>query len=255
MRRFALIGNPLSHSFSKAFFTRFFDEQNLADDCNYENHELNHPAQLHDLIQSDPCLVGINVTSPFKESIIPFLNKVVGVASEIRSVNTIKIIRNTRGKIRHTIGFNTDVTGFEQAIKKHLTPNHRGALILGTGGSSKAVYWVLKQLGMEVRFLSRETGKGISYSSVNRQMLSEFPLIINTTPLGTYPEVDAAPELPYDQLTENNLLFDLVYNPSETRFLRLGKNQGATTVGGYEMLTFQAIESWKIWNTRTDYES
>ena len=243
MRKFGLIGKTLKHSFSKNYFTEKFESLGISDICSYENFELSSIAEFPSLLQTLNGLSGLNVTIPYKVAIIPFLTDIDKTATEIGAVNTIKFSQNK------LTGFNTDVTGFINAIKPFLKPYHKGALILGTGGASKAVEWSLNKLGIEFMVISRNPGKDYAgYTSVDKEVLRIFPVIINTTPLGTFPEINSAPELPYHLLNGKNLLFDLVYNPPETHFMQLGKKQGATVTNGLEMLKIQAEEAWKIWN-------
>ena len=242
MRRFGLIGFPLTHSFSKKYFTQKFTEKGI--DAIYETYPIKDIAELGMLIKNNTELEGINVTIPHKQSVIPFLHSMSDVVNEIRACNCIRIRNN---KLE---GFNTDVTGFDISLTTHLKPSHNKALVLGTGGAAKAVCYVLSQKGIPWLQVSRNpTGNMVGYSDITATVISETRLIINTTPLGMFPDTDHCPELPYDAITDQHYLFDLVYNPSLTLFLQKGQQQGAVIENGYKMLVIQAEESWKIWNS------
>jgi len=245
MRQFGLIGFPLSHSFSKKYFTEKFEKEGWQD-CQYDNHPIDAITQLPDLLQSYPLLEGLNITIPYKEQVIPFLYKQSPVVKETGACNCIKI---ADGRLT---GFNTDVTGFELSLKERLAPHHKNALILGTGGAAKAVEYVLNKLGIAYRYVSRSPAEGrLVYEAVTPELLATFTLIINTTPLGTYPNINELPPLPYSALGSSHYLFDLVYNPAKTLFLQKGEAQGAVIKNGHDMLIIQAEESWKIWNDIT----
>lgn len=243
MKQYGLIGYPLAHSFSKKYFTEKFQREHIVD-CAYENFPLVDIDELPILLQSQKALLGLNVTIPYKESVFKYIDKLDETAREIGAVNTINI---AGGKLT---GFNTDVYGFMQSITRMLEPYHHQALILGTGGSSKAVAWSLKKMGIAFQFVSRnpEGPEEITYAEAGRQ-ISQSKIIINTTPTGMYPYIDASPDIPYEKLTASHLLFDLVYNPEETLFLKQGKAQQAKIKNGLEMLQLQAEKSWQIWNT------
>lgn len=243
LKQYGLIGYPLSHSFSKKYFTEKFEREHIMD-CEYENFPLAGIDELPLLLQSQQELRGLNVTIPYKESVIRYIDTLDETAFEIGAVNTIKMTD------RKLSGFNTDVYGFMQSITKMLEPQHHQALILGTGGSSKAVAWSLKKMGISYQFVSRKPDgpEEISYTEAGRQ-ISQSKIIINTTPTGMYPHISASPDIPYEKLTASHLLFDLVYNPEETLFLKQGKAQQAKTKNGLEMLQLQAEKSWQIWNT------
>lgn len=211
----------------------------------YENFPLSAIEDFTSLINSQKDLVGLNVTIPYKEAVIPYLDALDDTARDIGAVNTIKI---AEGKLK---GFNTDVFGFMQSIMQFVEPHHNSALILGTGGSSKAVAWSLKKMGIDYLFVSRNpaSGQEISYDALNQDVIRQNKIIINSTPRGMFPLVDDAPEIPYENITPSHLLFDLVYNPEETLFLKKGKQQQAKTKNGLEMLQLQAERSWQIWNT------
>lgn len=245
MKKYGLIGFPLGHSFSVPYFRKKFEKKGI--DAVYENFPIEDLSRFSSLIEHESDLEGLNVTVPFKEQVIPYLDVLSKTARQIRAVNTIRICRKD-GRVA-LVGHNTDLIGFRNSIKEHLQDHHRSALVLGTGGSSKAVMFVLEELGIKFQVVSRNQGEGlITYGDLNADLITDAPLIINTTPLGMHPQTDTFPDIPYTAITSNHLLFDLVYNPSETRFLALGKEQGATVVNGYDMLVFQAEGSWKIWN-------
>ncbi len=244
MRKFGLIGYPLTHSFSKKYFTEKFSREQIGG-CEYELYSIESIAQLPELLKQHPDLEGLNVTIPYKKLVIPFLSNASAAVMEMQACNCITI------KNEKLFGNNTDVTGFAKTFTPHLKSSHKKALILGTGGASSAVAYTLRQLGINYLFVSRNKGntnKVIDYKAVNEELLIEYTVIINTTPLGTFPDVESLPELPYQFITPNHYLYDLVYNPPLTSFLKKGKEQGAITENGSEMLVIQAEESWKIWN-------
>ena len=243
MRVFGLLGKTLKHSFSKAYFTNKFSELKLSD-CSYENFELNSISELQELLSSNPSIQGLNVTIPYKQDVIPFLHEQNEIVRNVKACNCIKIVDD---KLH---GFNTDVIGFQQSLKKLLEPHHRKALILGTGGSSKAVEYALKHLGIDYLFVSRSKKEQvISYNELTQEILSNHSVIINTSPSGMYQNVTEAPQIPYQFITSQHLLFDLIYNPEKTIFLQRGEQQGAKICNGAEMLILQAEESWRIWNS------
>ena len=242
MRKFGLIGYPLSHSFSQKYFTEKFQQLGITD-CKYELYPIGDIAAIGTILR-DPELCGLNVTIPYKQAVIPFLQGMNAIVEEIRACNCIKI---ERGRL---YGFNTDTVGFEESLVRKLRPEHRKALILGTGGASKAVEYVLRKLGIEFMYVSRNAGHGVlRYEEVTEDILRRHTLVINTTPLGMYPRVDECPPLPYEAVGPQHYLFDLVYNPPLTLFLRRGKERGAVIENGYDMLIGQAEESWRIWNS------
>jgi shikimate dehydrogenase len=242
MRRFGLIGYPLSHSFSQKFFTEKFQREHITG-CVYENFPIADISELPGILQQYPDLEGLNVTIPYKERVIPFLHHQDEVVQAIGACNCIRI---KEGKL---FGFNTDVAGFEVSLDKLLQPYHKKALVLGTGGAAKAVHYVLKKRGIEFIEVSRNPqGRNqISYADVDAVMHDHL-LIVNTTPLGMYPNVEEFPPIAYDMLTPRHYLFDLIYNPPATAFLKKGEEKGALVKNGGEMLVIQAEESWKIWN-------
>lgn len=243
MRRFGLIGYPLSHSFSQKYFTDKFRQENIRD-CLYENFPLEDIAGLPAVLAQYQDLAGLNITIPYKEKVIAYLHEQSPVVQEIGACNCIRF---RDGKL---YGYNTDVTGFQRSLEPLLLPTHRKALILGTGGASKAVEYVLRQKGIEYHIVSRspEGLKQVDYEWVNETNLQEHTLLVNTTPLGMFPNIDSCPPIPYQFLTPAHYLFDLVYNPPVTKFLQLGQERGARIKNGADMLVIQAEESWKIWN-------
>jgi shikimate dehydrogenase len=256
LQSFGLIGYPLSHSFSKKYFTEKFEKEQLTD-LTYHLFPIETIDELPELLKKNPDLKGLNVTIPYKESVIPFLDELHETAKEIGAVNCIKIIQDeSKPDGKKLIGYNTDAFGFRQSIKPFLETQHERALILGTGGASKAVHYILKSIGIDCYFVTRQkiidnqlvTKNEFSYEELNEYVIAAFKLIVNTTPVGTYPNVTDAPAIPYEFITPNHLLYDLVYNPPETEFLKKGKKMGAATVNGLSMLHQQAEEAWRIWN-------
>jgi len=247
MKKYGLIGFPLTHSFSKRFFTEKFEKENV--DASYENFEIEEISWFPEVVRNNPELIGLNVTIPHKQGVIPFLDELDEAAEKVGAVNTVKISR--QGGHIHLKGFNTDTWGFETTLKPLLKSHHTKALILGTGGASKAIKYVLNKLG--IGFISASIEElqenEIRYEDIDEKMLAERLLVINATPLGTYPKVETFPPIPYEFLTEKHLLFDLVYNPETTQFMEKGKNKGAVVKNGYEMLVQQALKSYEIWNT------
>jgi len=249
MRRiYGLIGYPLSHSFSRKFFTEKFSNEGI--DSEYVNFELENIAQLPHLIAAHPDLYGINVTIPYKEQVLKFLDFTDEAAARIQAVNTIKIIRSGHHVTLH--GYNTDIQGFQESIQPILQKHHQKALVLGTGGASKAVVKALENLKIETILVSRnpeEKGE-ISYNDLDEDVLTSYKIIVNTTPTGSYPNIEGCPSIPFEWITPKHLLFDLVYNPEVTEFLKQGKLRGATIKNGLEMLHLQALASWEIWNRK-----
>jgi shikimate dehydrogenase len=245
MRRFGLIGYPLGHSFSKRYFTDKFASEGM-EDCLYELFPIEDISLFPSLWETRPDLEGLNVTIPYKEKVIPFLD---GMSEVVRASGACNCIRRTSDGL---IGHNTDVIGFEKSLEPGLLPTHRNALILGTGGASKAVAYVLGRKGIAYRFVSRRRGGGVTdaliYAELDASVMAAHTLVVNTTPLGTFPATDTAPDIPYNLLTPDHYLFDLVYNPPVTRFLAQGAERGAETRNGSDMLAIQAEESWRIWN-------
>jgi shikimate dehydrogenase len=249
LKHFGLIGRTLSHSFSKKFFTTKFSNENI--DASYSNYELSSIEDFPSLFTNDVFLNGLNVTIPYKENVIEYLDELHPVADEIQAVNTILPVYNN-GSLKKLIGYNTDAYGFSQLIKPYLKSNHQKALILGTGGASKAVSYVLRNLGVDVHYVSRSESNAnsnvFSWDMVNNNMIKFHQLIINTTPIGMSPNIKEVIPIPYSAITNTHLLIDLIYNPEETQFLKRGKQQGARCLNGTNMLIHQAIKAWNIWN-------
>lgn len=247
MKKYGLLGYPLGHSFSRDFFNRKFQDEKI--NAEYVNFEIPEIRFAKEVILENPELCGLNVTIPYKQLIIPYLNELSDEAKAIGAVNVIRIGR--KGKKVHLKGFNSDVIGFVQSIQPLLEPHHQKALILGcTGGASKAVRYGLEtKLNLEVKGVSRRPSESsITYAEITPELLEDYTVIVNCTPSGMYPHVNECPELPYEALTSRHLLYDLIYNPEETLFLQKGAQQGAKTKNGMEMLLLQAIASWDIWN-------
>jgi shikimate dehydrogenase len=243
MKKYGLIGYPLSHSFSKKYFTEKFILESIKDVV-YDIYPLENINELPGLLKSEPALYGLNVTIPYKEQVISYLDEMSPVVEKIGACNCIKI---EDGKL---IGHNTDVLGFERSLLKKLKPSHNAALVLGTGGASKAVQFVLSKHGISFLQVSRaKSANTISYEELDQEIISTHPLIINTTPLGMYPNTESAPLIPYEWIGESHYLFDLVYNPVKTMFLKNGEQQGAEIENGSDMLVDQAEGSWAIWNS------
>ena len=276
MTTYGLIGYPLGHSFSRKFFTEKFEKEGI--DAQYLNFEIPSVEEFPEIIKNNPELRGLNVTIPYKQQVMQYLDDISEEAKAIGAVNVVRIerpspqpspimgretMRNAGNKpdglpikgdmsegLRGSlIGYNSDVIGFVESIKPLLKPHHKKALILGTGGASKAIrYGLEKKLGMKTLFVSRSAREGmITYEEVTAEVLKEYEVIVNCSPVGMYPHVDECPALPYEAMNENNLLYDLVYNPLETLFMKKGAEQGATVKNGLEMLHLQAIASWKFW--------
>jgi shikimate dehydrogenase len=247
MRKYGLIGYPLGHSFSRRFFNEKFEREGT--DASYENFEIEDISCFPRVITNNPGLNGLNVTIPYKEQVIPYLDELDPAAEEVGAVNTIKMIRKA-GKM-HLKGYNTDTWGFETSLNPLLKKYHTKALILGTGGASKAIKYVLKKRSIEFISASIEElhENEIRYEDIDEKMMKERLLIIHATPLGTYPKVDSYPSLPYEYIGSRHLMFDLVYNPEMTKFLEKGRQQGATVKNGHEMLMLQALKSYEIWNS------
>ncbi len=239
MQKYGLIGYPLRHSFSIGYFNEKFKSENI--DAEYVNFEIPSINDFMEVIEENPDLCGLNVTIPYKEQVIPFLDELDKDTAKIGAVNVIKIIRLPRGKVK-LVGYNSDIIGFTQSIEPLLQPHHKKALILGTGGASN--------LGIESVFVSRTKKESsyLTYDELTPEIMQEYTVIVNCTPVGMYPKVDFCPDIPYEQLTPNHLLYDLLYNPNETLFMKKGQAQGAVTKNGLEMLLLQAFAAWEIWN-------
>ncbi|MFK7933575.1 MAG: shikimate dehydrogenase [Saprospiraceae bacterium] len=249
MKKLGLIGYPLSHSFSVGYFGKKFEAEGITD-FQYDNYAIPTITEFPKLLKNDIELFGLNVTIPYKEQVIPYLDELDEAAAAIGAVNTIQI---KNGK---TKGFNTDVYGFKFALLNLLDKSYASAninqieaLVLGTGGAAKAVYYVLNELNIPFKTVSRSAKKGdLTYTKIDQQVIEKHRLIVNTTPLGMSPNISSAPDLPYEYLTAQHFLYDLIYNPPETRFLKQGKKVGAAIANGLQMLHLQAEKSWEIWN-------
>ena len=241
MDKYGIIGNPLGHSFSKGFFTEKFAREGI--EAEYLNFQIPEIGKLTEVLQENPELRGINVTLPYKTEVIPFLDELSDEAREIGAVNVVQI-RNG-----HLKGFNSDIIGFTRSIQPLLKPHHRKALILGTGGASRAIRVGLTRLGLEWKYVSRTPREGMfTYEDITAETLREYEVIVNCSPVGMFPKVDECPAIPYEFLTQDNLLYDLVYNPENTLFMKKGALQGTVVKNGLEMLHLQAIASWEFWN-------
>jgi shikimate dehydrogenase len=242
-KRFGLVGKNINYSFSKKYFTEKFSVS-LFDDCTYENFDIPSISEFSEIISKNPDIKGLNVTIPYKETIIPYLHKLSKNAAQIGAVNVIKITKKEKLK-----GYNSDYYGFQKALKPLLEIHHKKALILGTGGAAKAVAFALDKLGILSTFVSREANENtIDYNRINATTFDNYQIIINCTPLGTSPNLKEFPPISYDYFTNKHIAFDLIYNPEETVFLKKAKKKGAIIKNGYDMLVFQAEKSWKIWN-------
>ena len=240
--KFGLVGRNISYSFSRGYFAKKFENENL--NYSYINFDLESIDDLLNAINNTPNLKGLNVTIPYKEEVIPLLNKLNKRARKIGAVNTIQF------KDNKLIGYNTDYYGFKKSLSPHLKNYHKRALILGTGGASKAIAYALKKLNIEYTYVSRSKKKGVEYqySDLDDNIITKHQIIINCTPLGTFPDIDQCPSIPYMAITKKHVLFDLIYNPEQTKFLKKGHDKGATTINGLKMLELQAEKSWQIWN-------
>jgi shikimate dehydrogenase len=243
MAKFGLIGRHIDYSFSKSYFTKKFENEGLAH--SYQNFDINTINEFPEIIKSIEDLKGLNVTIPYKETVIPFLDKLDKKANAIGAVNTIKITK--KGKL---VGSNTDYYGFQKSIESYLKSHHKKALILGTGGASKAIAYALERLGITYHFVSRTASNTVrfTYETLSVKDITDHQIIINCTPLGTSPNTNSCPQIPYDGITDTHLLYDLIYNPEETKFLTIGKIKGATICNGHNMLELQAEKAWKTWN-------
>lgn len=243
MRIFGLIGKNINYSFSVAYFSEKFQKESITDAL-YKNFDIPEITYFLQILKKHKDLKGLNVTIPYKQEIIPYLDKLSRKAEEVGAVNTIKVTK--KGKLK---GYNTDVYGFKKSLKPLLKPHHKKALVLGTGGASRAVIYVLEKLGLEHKIVSRNPIENqLSYDAISQEVMQEYTIVINCTPLGTSPNTEQCPELNYDYFTDQHLAFDLIYNPAETAFLRKAKQQGATIQNGYQMLMYQAEKAWEIWN-------
>ena len=245
MDKYGLIGYPLGHSFSIGYFNEKFQNESI--DASYENFEIPSIENLTEILDSNPELKGLNVTIPYKEKVISYLDSISPEARAIGAVNVIKVTH--KGNKTELKGYNSDVIGFTRSIEPILEKFHRKALVLGTGGASKAVSYGLRSLGLETVLVSRFERPGtIQYKDITPDVVREYKVIVNCTPCGMYPNYEECPELPYEALDSHNLLYDLIYNPDETLFMKKGREQGALTKNGIEMLLLQAFASWDFWN-------
>lgn len=246
MDKYGLIGYPLGHSFSKTYFNQKFAAEKI--DAEYVNFEIPDVKELKNILKENPTLKGLNVTLPYKTQVIPLLDEMDEDARLIGAVNVIKFSKGMFGKTKLK-GYNSDIIGFKQSIEPLLDESHRKALILGTGGASKAVFQGLKQLGIASTLVSRKPREfGITYKEITSKTMEQYTVIINTTPVGMYPNIDECPDIPYELLTPKHLLYDLLYNPDETLFMKKGKEKGAVVKNGLEMLLLQAFAAWEIWH-------
>lgn len=244
MKLYGLIGFPLGHSFSKQYFTEKFEKEGIKD-CRFEAFPIPVIEDLPLLLQNNPGLKGLSVTIPYKEQVLQYVHELSDEVKAIGATNSLKI---NNGKLT---AYNTDIAGFERSFAKQLQPHHKKALLLGTGGASKAVQYVLNKLSIDFLVVSRnkeEKENHIAYNDINEAIMKEYPVIINASPVGMYPKEDIAPSIPYGFISAGHYLYDLVYKPAETIFLQEGKKRGAAVENGYEMLLIQAEESWRIWN-------
>lgn len=246
MKKYGLIGYPLKHSFSIGYFNEKFKSENI--DAEYINFEIPEIKDFSKVISENPELCGLNVTIPYKEQVIPFLDELDKDTEAIGAVNVIKIIRE-KGKVK-LVGYNSDIIGFSQSIEPFLAKGeHKKALILGAGGASKAVFHGLKNLGIESIYVSRTKQSGmLTYEELTPEVMAEHTIIVNATPVGMFPNEDSCPNIPYELITHKHLLYDLIYNPDTTLFMKKGAAQGAKTKNGLEMLLLQAFAGWEIWN-------
>jgi len=244
MNVFGLIGYPLGHSFSKQYFTEKFDKEGIKD-CVFEAFPITSINEFPSLLKNNPDLKGLCVTIPYKEQVLRYIDELSEEVKSIGATNSITIRSNK------LVAYNTDIAGFRQSFKKLLQPHHTKALVLGTGGASKAVQYVLRELGIDYLIVSRSNSGAagfINYTAIDELLINEYTIVINCTPVGMWPNENNCPAIPYEFITSRHYLYDLVYKPEETLFLKKGKDKNATTQNGYEMLVIQAEESWRIWN-------
>jgi shikimate dehydrogenase len=243
MKRYGLIGYPLTHSLSQQYFTQKFSDQGI-EDCVYERFSIPSIDDLHEILITHPDLCGFNITIPYKKEVLAFLTERSKAVEEVGPCNCVKILEG------QLIGYNTDVIGFENSLVPFLKPTHNKALVLGTGGAALAIVYVLQKLGIDFSYVSRTaTSEHFTYSDLDATVMASYTLIINTTPLGMFPNIEACPAIPYDLLTPEHHLFDLTYNPAVSTFLTKGIQMGATIQNGQQMFVEQAEQSWRIWNS------
>ena len=246
MNKLGLLGKDISYSFSKSYFKQKFEDEGISG-ISYENFDIENIGLFPSIIKNTKGLKGLNVTIPYKEQVIPYLDKINKKAKAIGAVNTIRITK--KGKL---VGYNTDCYGFKNTLKPFVKSHHKKALILGTGGASKAVAYTLKDMGISFQYVSRKLSDGIgfSYDTLRESDIADIQIIVNCTPLGTFPDVEACPNIPYQAINKSHILFDLIYNPAETKFLQQGKQNKATIINGSNMLKLQAEKSWSIWDLK-----
>ncbi|GAA4901227.1 shikimate dehydrogenase [Flaviramulus aquimarinus] len=246
MNKLGLLGKNISYSFSKSYFKKKFEDEGI-DNTSYENFDIENIDLFPSIIKNTKGLKGLNVTIPYKEQVIPYLDKINKKAKAIGAVNTIKITK--KGKL---VGYNTDCYGFKNTLKPFIKSHHKKALILGTGGASKAIAYSLKEMGISYQYVSRKLKKDIdfSYDTLQESDIKAHQIIINSTPLGTFPNVNDCPSIPYHAINKNHILFDLIYNPEKTSFLKQGEQNQATIINGLNMLKLQAEKAWSIWNLK-----
>lgn len=247
MKTYGLVGYPLGHSFSQDYFTKKFATENI--DAQYLNFQIEDIALFPEKVLTVDGLAGLNVTIPYKQKVMAYLDEIDETAQKVGAVNVVKIIRN--GSKMRLHGCNSDVVGFENSLRPLLKPYHTQAFILGTGGASKAVRYVLEKLGIDYQFVSRNADAAnniLSYQQLTDELVENHKLIVNCTPLGMSPKIDACPDIPYEAIGAEHLCFDLIYNPEVTLFLQKSKERGATIKNGLDMLIGQAIRAWEIWN-------
>lgn len=249
MKLFGLIGFPLTHSFSEKYFSDKFRKEEI-EECKYELYPLENVEDVRFLFEVNKELKGLNVTIPYKESVIEYLDDLDDIAQKIGAVNCIKIDEIQR------VGYNTDYAGFRDSLKPLLKKHHTKALVLGTGGASKAVVYALNEMGIQTTLVSRKEGTTeLTYQQLTKEIISQHPIIINCTPVGMYPDIQLCPEIPYEFITAQHILYDLIYNPGKTLFLEKGEKQGATIKNGLQMLELQAEYAWEIWNNESEEEN
>ncbi len=245
MKKLGLLGKNISYSFSRNYFAEKFKKDGITNDFCYDNFDIQSINEFPEVLKNNPDLIGMNVTIPYKQDVVPFLDDLSDNAKEIGAVNTIKV--SPEGKL---IGHNTDYFGFTESLKPLLKSNHKKALILGTGGAAKAIAYGLNQLGIYFQYVSRKEAFGmITYNDLNSDTFDEYHIIVNCSPLGTFPNIENCPDIPYQYFTSKHIAYDLIYNPEKTTFLGKAEIQGATIKNGYEMLVLQAEKAWEIWNS------
>ncbi|MCB4797505.1 shikimate dehydrogenase family protein [Neotamlana laminarinivorans] len=243
MKKLGLLGKNISYSFSRAYFKEKFQKEGI-NNIVYDNYDITDIKHFPEIIKNTKGLKGLNVTIPYKQEVMPYLNKIKKKAKAIGAVNTIKVT-----KTGNLVGYNTDYYGFLKSIEPYIKPYHMSALILGTGGASKAIAYALSQLDIPYHYVSRTKSKGVTYTyeTLTPSIIQQHKIIVNCTPLGTFPDVNVCPNIPYEGITKHHILFDLIYNPEITKFLKHGNDKEATTVNGSKMLELQAEKSWEIW--------